>query len=490
MRVPSFALAALLAAVPAVRADDVVGVLAVAPPPGPGPELVELTFQLRQAMAERNRGVLEARQLRDRMAGQLPGASLGELDRAYEGARTAYANGDLEGSVRTLRAIIEDLEKLPDSDESFRQWTRATLRLAKAETDLGRDDSARALLERLVQSAPDVVVDRNLYPARFARQVDEVRARFNASPTRKLTITASEPGVKVFVNGRPVGSAPVTLALHQGRYRVSGAVGNLRAPPLRIDLGEEDQRALLDFTIARALRPGQGPGLALPAGDASGRIVAAGAFLGLDGIVAVSLAEEGSVSQLVGALYDVRRGMLTREGRVRLSNKTVPAGGIEALSDFLMTGQPMPGVVEVRGAPAAGAPATAAAKPPDLKPPAPTEKQVDLRPTEVTAKAGGSSGLKWGALGTGIAAVGFLGFGIAEALSASSSYDNANKLLSGGNVNDPATRAAYAKYVSDGNSAKTLSIVGYVGAGVAAVTTGVLGYLAFRQSGEFAVIRF
>ena len=48
-----FFVVAAIASPCAARATETVGVLAVAPPPGPGPELVELAVQLRQVMAER-----------------------------------------------------------------------------------------------------------------------------------------------------------------------------------------------------------------------------------------------------------------------------------------------------------------------------------------------------------------------------------------------------------------------------------------------------
>lgn len=68
MRLPSATLlAALLASSASVRAAETTGVLAVAPPPGPSPELVEITTQLRNALAERTPDVLDPHQLRERI---------------------------------------------------------------------------------------------------------------------------------------------------------------------------------------------------------------------------------------------------------------------------------------------------------------------------------------------------------------------------------------------------------------------------------------
>jgi hypothetical protein len=474
-----FLVSALL--LPSFALAENLGVLAVAPPPGPGPDLVEQTVQLRQAMAERDPGVLDASQLRERMSGQLPGASLVELDRAYEGARAAYVAGDYEGSVRTLHAIIEDLEKLPDGPEAFKQWMRATLRLAKVDGDLGHEDAAKGDIDRLVRAEPEVQVDRSLYPPKFVRQVEDAKAELKALPKKKLSITASEKNVRVYLNGRDLGLAPVGLLLARGRYRVSGALGDLRAPPLRVDVGDEDQTILLDFAIPQALRPNEGPGLVLPEANRQGRIIAAGGFLGLDSVLAVSVIDQGGASQLSASLFDVRRGMLTREGRVRLSsNRSVPVGGIHALADFLQTGRASPEVVAVQG--------IAPTKTPDLTP-QPPAGTIDLRPQEARPP-GKSNTLGWLAIGSGVAALGCAGLGIAEAMSASSSYDSARKLLVNGNVTSAANRTSYNQQVSSGDSAKSVATIGYVGAGALLITSGVLGYLAYKQTGEVGPFRF
>jgi len=326
-------LAALLVPSAALSADtDTLGVLAVAPPPGPGPELVEMTSQFRLVLSERSPGVLDAAALRDRMAGPSRGASLGELDKAYEGALAAYLNGDYEGSVRTLRAVIEDLEKLPDDKETFRQWTRATMRLASTELDLGRRDVAREAADRLVRADPNVQVDAMQFPPELVRLIETARSELRSLPTRVLTVNSSASGVRVFVNGREVGTAPVTATLARGHYRVSGARGTVRAPPLQVDLSDENQSVTLDFTIVEALRPTLGPGLALSDAERARRLVAVGGFLRLDSILATSLLDEAGASYLLGSLYDVRRGMLMREGRLRLTDRALTKEGAARLA--------------------------------------------------------------------------------------------------------------------------------------------------------------
>src|SRR5512138_130706 len=203
-------LAAVAAAIPllvsAQGAQEALGVVAVADPPGPSADLADLTRALRTAVAEKMRGVLAPDELRARMAGQANAASLTELDRAYAGAVAAYQSGDYEGSARTLRAVIDDLERLPESEDGFSQWTRAHLRLARAEGSLGRKGEAREVMEHLIRANPSVKADPELYPPSFAKQLDEVRAAIKAAPKRKLAVTAGGRPARVFVEGRDVGA--------------------------------------------------------------------------------------------------------------------------------------------------------------------------------------------------------------------------------------------------------------------------------------------
>lgn len=454
------------------------GVLAVAESPGPSPELAELTKQLQAAVAERNKGALEASQLRDRMMGQTSTASLSELDRAYAGALATSQNGDFDGAVRTLRAIVDDLEKLPDSSEAFGQWTRAMMRLAREQQTLGRKDEARTILERLVRAAPDVKVDLNQYPPSFEKQVSEIRTQVKAQATLKLTVQAGGKAAKVFVDGREVGTTPVTVNLTRGRHRVSGSLGSLRVNATTVELTEASQTVTLDFALVETLRPNTGPGLALPEADRSKGVVTAGAYLGIDRVVAASLTKQSGVDYLVGSYYDTRRGMLLREGRVRLSNQSAPPGSLTALSAFLLTGQQSDLVAT-----------TPAATQPSLAP-----KPLEVTELAAAAPSKPSKVLGWTAFGTGILTVGLVVFGFVENSASSSKYDEARGLLVPGSnppvLQNSADRPRYDKLISDGDSAKTMATVGFVGAGVTAVTTGILGYLSYKQCGEVGPFRF
>ncbi len=471
-------LVASLAAPLTVRAAESAGVLAVSEPPGPSPDLVEVSAQLRAVLAERTPGVLEAAQLRERMTGQPPTASLSELDRAFAGALATYQASDYEGAIRTLRAVVEDLEKLPDSPEAFEQWTRAMLRLARAEQTVGRREEAQAVLGRLVRANPQVKVDATQYPPSFVKQVDEMRAQVKSAKSRRLTVRAQK-GVVVFVDGREIGPAPVTVDLPPGAHRVAGSRQGLRVPGVKVDLSSEDATVELDLALAEALRPEAGPGLALPAADRARRIITASAWLGLDRVVTASFVRESDVTFLVGTLYDVRRGSTQREGRVRLAGKTPPPGGLAALASFLMTGQTSSLVaasraqsLEVRGAPPRSE-ATAGLRGGPEPSPGPRQGRV----------------LGWTSVGAGAAGVLLGGFAIYEGLHARSLYGDAKNMprSADGSLYSPTD---YNGKISDGDSARSLAIGTGIGAGVALASSAVLGYISYRQTGEVGPFRF
>jgi hypothetical protein len=267
---------------------------------------------------------------------------------------------------------------------------------------------------------------------------------------------------------------------------------------VHVDLSDEDRSLALDFSLAEALRPALGPGFALPETDRPRRLVTAAATLGLDRLLAASFVRDGDVTFLVGTLYDVRRGMIQREGRVRLgAGRSVPPGGLSALAGFLLAGQSSTLVAPgVRDQPAVPPVPSARLAPPALKPAQPPERPAVAgtlvpEPTpEVRQGAPRSKLLGWSAVGCGALAVGLGVFATAKGIDASKQFGSARSLRAGGNVPAFSDIAVYNQRVADGNSAASAATVTGIGAGVALVGAGVFGYLSYKQTGEIGPIRF
>src|SRR5512146_1362912 len=117
---------ALALALPAVAAESLAVLAVEDPPAGPDADLAELAHQLRAACRDRIGGVEDVPAMRARLLGQTSNATLSELDRAYGGALAVYQNGEFESALRTLHAIVQDIEALPEGREPYQQWIRAS----------------------------------------------------------------------------------------------------------------------------------------------------------------------------------------------------------------------------------------------------------------------------------------------------------------------------------------------------------------------------
>lgn len=475
-RVRSVALALTLAG--SASAAESVAVIGVAEPPGPAPDLAALAGRLRAAVAFHHPGVIDAARLRERMIGAAPAATLEELDRAYAAALAAHAAGDFDGALDTLRQVVQQLEQLPPGAEAQAQWTRTLLRLARAEQATGRREAALGTLARLVRGAPEIQADEGQFPPSFQRLLQEARAQVKGAGTRRLTVQ-SEPGVRVFVEGREVGAAPLSVELPPGRYRVAGQRGEVRVPVVLADLGADEALVHLDVSLAEALRPDAGPGLSLPAEGRAARLVACSGRLEADRVVAAALASEGDSRFLVATLHDVRRGSQEREGRLRLRGGEPPPGGLDALAAFLVTGRTSD---LLDGGPSQG-------------PPSPPPPAVPLSITAGPPSAPRTSGPSWhGPAATATLLAGLALGGVAwwQGASADRSYREARQMLDGSGqaVREPYSIRDHNQRVTEGDRARAIAVGTGAGAATALALTAVLGYLGWRESGEVGLFRF
>ncbi len=494
------------------RAESFAVVAVGDPPSGLDPDLAELTHQLRAACRDRVANVLDVPTMHARMLGQSDGATLSELDRAYGGALAVYQNGEFDSALRTLRAIVADLEALPEGADTYTQWIRALLRLAHAASTIGLDLEADAAMAKLLRVEPHFRADPDQYSPTYRRRMDEVRARVRALPQRRVTVLSAGRAGSIFVDGRPSGTTPMTVFLPAGRYRIGGAAGPLRVPSFQVDVTAEDRTVVLDFPTAEALRMTLGPGLALPMARRGEGLIRAGAWLDVDKLVVASRGFEGDAPFLVGSIYDVRRGAMLREGSVRTVAGTVPLANIGALAAFLLTGAQQR---EVRGRssevlvassaetiPLADPPARAAMVPavplapartsatprPDLRPappadPSGSEMALALEPTRGGEPGGRRAWLSprpWmrpAAWVSGGFAAGFAGLAVSQRVAASDAYDRAEALLApGGGLSSSSDLSRYRDLVARGDSAVRNTWISAGASVVFAAAAGLLGW--------------
>ncbi|HET7752845.1 MAG TPA: hypothetical protein VFK85_02960 [Anaeromyxobacteraceae bacterium] len=474
-------LAAALASAPSAP-EAPIAVIALDAASTPAAELVEMTHQLRAACRERAPAVQDVRDMRARLLGDRASSSLAELERAFAGALLTEAHGDAAAAARTLRGIVAELELGPESTDAFGLWTRAQLRLAHAELANGRAREYRDALERLADVNPAVRADPDQYSPSFRRELDAARARVAARPRHALRISAALPGapghaneagqakassepVAVFVDGRPVGAAPAALSVSGGKHRVGAAKGSLRVPTVTVEVGPDDVDVALDVALAAAVDVNAGPALALAATGRETAIVKLGAWLDAARVLTTSVAVDSGVTFLVGALYDVQRGSLLREGRVRTSAGLAAPEHLAALSSFLLTGQPSAAVLT--------------AAPPGAR------RTLDLSAT--VAAPDRRSWMRPAALGSAAVALGAGALTVHQLFAARSAAADAEAMIraDGTIVGDS---AVYARHRDAASAARRNVWIGATGTAVFAAAAGALGYLSWERGAP--VVRF
>lgn len=483
------------AAAPQQKTLDHVGVLAVSPPPGPGPDLVEVTGKLRDELAKRLDGVLSARELKDRMSGQST-ASLSDLDRAYSSAVDG-AKRDPVLAVSWLRDIIAELERHSGGADVYEQWTRANLRLARMRLEYASSPEegesgareARQVVERALRLQLQLQLDSSLFPKRLIALVEEVRAALSKAPLHKLVVKSAVEGAIVYVDGKEAGPTPLTLQVPAGVYRVSGAQGGIRSPLVIADARETDTTVALDFALAATFRPAQGPGLATPDAEQESRVLQSARALGLDRVVTASLVEQ-KTTYLVASVAPAKPGDTAappRQGWIRLSTSGLAPEVVPQMAEYLATGQAKGDIATSAPALDKSSLATIATLDPRLR-----LAEPGLR-SELEPKRGGSPVLKWSPV---VAAGAALALGVVSLWEGSRSnvlYDDASKWRAGAEADKNLSQSLAKQYNSnilDGDSARRASIGYGVGAGVALAATAVLGYLSYKQSHEIGPFRF
>jgi hypothetical protein len=262
-----------------------------------------------------------------------------------------------------------------------------------------------------------------------------------------------------------------------------------------------------------------GPGLVLPPARRGEGLIRAGAWLDADKLVVAARGVEGDAPFLVGAIYDVRRGSLLREGSVRTVAGTVPSANIGALAAFLLTGaqqrevrartseaiveaEPPASLARLASAPAAplavtvperGSVPPAAPEPLDLRPEPPAAVIPGLSPAGPVASGSGSlaparrrpwpGARRWvrpAAWVAGGFALGFAGLAVDRRLAANEAYDEAQELLGpGGALVSSTERSRFDSLTADGDAAARNS---WISAGASVVFAAAAGFLGWTSS--------
>lgn len=303
-------------------------------------------------------------QVRERLGGGARG-SLADAERQISGARIDFFQNNLARSERTLRAAIDDLNRLSPSEDRWKALADALTLLAQVQLKDGREQDAKDSARTLLVVDRRYVPDRDTYPPSLHAFFDRVRKVVQAERTHDLVVTSRPAGLVVHINGRPLTKTPFKLKLPQGTYRLEAEYASGTGIARVVQAGELAS-VELNEEFEGAVVADRGPCVKTD-GTREGRLVVLVRLAALlDAERAIAVREEepsGGERYLVAALVDVRAGEETREARVRMHAGGFAPGSIDRLADFLATGEAEPPVQPLLGEVEKPAPVTEEPKP-------------------------------------------------------------------------------------------------------------------------------
>lgn len=430
------------------------------------PGLQQAVGALRQSLASRpGARLLTTEATIDALGGPSRG-SLADLKRRVAQAQTELFQQAHESSVRTLDAVISDLDGTPPGAERWALFLEAQALRAWNFQKMGQVAPAEAALERVLRLEPSWKPDGRSFPPSVGKMARDVSRRLSGRALATVKVRSEPAGLGVFVDGRPMGIAPLTLQLSRGSYRIESAYDGRRGIPRVMELvGAVELRFERD--LDGALFADAGPCLAVRPDRAErlSRLVQLSAVLHVRRVVDVRIEQPAAGERyLVASEVDGTSGQELREARVKWPPAGLPSGAVERLADFLTTGALAP-------------PLEGAAHPLPAQLDLPAATRPSAKPEPVASS--GTSGLRiasYAALGVGVLGAAAGTYFLLDGRSATSERDG----LRAADGSFPAeSRAALTTLTNRVDRDSTLTVVGY---GVAAAGL-VGGAVLFLVSG-------
>jgi hypothetical protein len=429
---------------------------------------------VREALARRVGAPVLSAEGTARALGGLPRGSLASAARLLSDAEgELLAGGSMTPRERARRdrlalsklsEAVEVLLSLPPSPERWKTLLRIRALQLRFYAGTGRSAELERTVEALLRVAPDYAFDPRLHSPAQLEVYEKVRKRVRERATATLKLTSHPAGMVLYVDGREVGPAPITMKVVPGTYRVEAAAGARRGVAHLVtvsELAEVD----VDGAFERSVALEEGP--CVEAGSAFGEreamLARFGSTAGAQVVVGVRLERSRQETRYL-AVESIESSTGRRRGgaALKLTDGKPASGALDALSDNI-------GVL------------------PDAQRSIPLSLTHDLAPLPAPSPPP-ARWLRPAAFAAGGLALALAGVATYEGFSSRDSYRKADVVPHQGIEYSPADQARRDALMRDADSARTAM---YVTAGVAvalAATAGVLGYLS--REPEPVVIRF
>jgi hypothetical protein len=301
----------------------------------PRPPAADVAVVASREVADRLRGALDQdRRLRLIVAAPEPATAAQRARPLLDRARAAYVAMQWDQALATLRAAEVELEPSVWTEDDLGALAEAAVLRAMVRLALGDGADAEESLRAAASWARDLGLDAERTPPPVRDLWDAMRREARIGAPASRAITSTPPGAQVLLDGRPVGSTPVTIAGAPGRHFLGVAASGWERTTLAVDLRREGSEplavALRRSGAAEAARQIVAlPGARIGAIDetsraALARALGAGVFVRVPArgeAVALDLSSGRSARAHVDDAPEVRRLV----ERLRLPEETSPA---------------------------------------------------------------------------------------------------------------------------------------------------------------------
>jgi PEGA domain-containing protein len=280
--------------------------------------------------------------------GGLATRTLADLQHAVTEARAEFYKGRVSTAVIQLEGLSLEVTHLPPSDSRWAVerdlWTLLAQVRAKSSAS-----SAEAALRRIYRVEPEYHPDTSLYPPSFRKVADKVRKEQAHVRTSRLDVAVSPPGTDVYVDGKKLGKAPVSLRLGAGSYRVEADFGH-RSLSRTVQVPEPPQLAPpleLGAEVEGSLYPDGGPCVD-PGKEPAAALARAASLLQVSRLLGIH--GDGPADRRLLVLDEIdRSGAPVQQARARLSPGAPETEALVPLAELAATGKAPPGVEVVSG---------------------------------------------------------------------------------------------------------------------------------------------